>query len=102
VNYSEQFLASMRSARASDLNASSHVIALVYIGMRGGAKLADVGRLLGTSNASMTVIADVLEQMGMAERKRIPGDRRAWLLSITPKGREALQLILNPKPTKIV
>jgi DNA-binding MarR family transcriptional regulator len=103
VTYSDQFLASMLAAHANSLNASSHVIALVYASKREqGAKLADIARLLNTSAAAITGLADALERMGLAERTRITGDRRAWMLAITPKGREALELILNPKPTKHV
>jgi DNA-binding MarR family transcriptional regulator len=103
MNYSDQFLASMLAAHANSLNASSHVVALVHASKQErGAKLADIARLLNTSAAAITGLADTLERMGLAERTRIPGDRRAWMLAITPKGREAIEMILNPKPTKHV
>jgi DNA-binding MarR family transcriptional regulator len=43
-------------------------------------------------------MADMFEKMGLAERKRVVGDRRSFRLTITTKGRDALDMILNPKP----
>lgn len=100
MNYSEQFLASVVAAHARRIRSSTHIAAMVFASQRkDGAKLSDIARLVNISSAAVTGIADTLESMGLVERKRIPGDRRAWLLTITAKGRDALDMILNPKPT---
>jgi DNA-binding MarR family transcriptional regulator len=39
----------------------------------------------------MVKLIDELEAGGLAERRRRPGDRRAWEVVITPKGRRALE-----------
>jgi DNA-binding MarR family transcriptional regulator len=39
----------------------------------------------------MVKLIDELEAAGLAERRRRPGDRRAWEVVITPKGRRALE-----------
>jgi DNA-binding MarR family transcriptional regulator len=39
----------------------------------------------------MVKLINELETAGLAERRRRPGDRRAWEVAITPKGRRALE-----------
>jgi DNA-binding MarR family transcriptional regulator len=41
--------------------------------------------------SAMVKLINELEGAGLAERHRRPGDRRAWVVSITPKGRRALE-----------
>jgi DNA-binding MarR family transcriptional regulator len=99
VNYSEQFLASLVAAREQSMTSLSYVAALVFIGQRDdGAMLSDVARLVRFSSAAATGMADMFERMGLATRKRVDGDRRSFRLTITTKGRDALDMILNPKP----
>lgn len=99
MNYSEQFLASLVAAREQNMTSLSYVAALVFIGQReDGAMLSDVARLVRFSSAAATGMADMFERMGLATRKRVDGDRRSFRLTITTKGRDALDMILNPKP----
>jgi DNA-binding MarR family transcriptional regulator len=39
----------------------------------------------------MVKLINELESAGLAERRRRPGDRRAWEVSITPTGRRTLE-----------
>jgi len=39
----------------------------------------------------MVKLINELESAGLAKRRRRPGDRRAWEVSITPKGRRTLE-----------
>jgi len=103
VNYSEQFLASLQAAREQEMTSITILAALVFISQReNGAMLSDVARAVRFSTAAATGMADTFEKMGLAERVRVTGDRRSFRLTITSKGRDFLDLILNPKPTKHV
>lgn len=48
----------------------------------------------GMTRAAMTGVIDALEQEGLVTRTRSARDRRAWLVSITDKGRARLDEIL--------
>ena len=39
---------------------------------------------MGIDPSAMVTLIDELEGAGLAERRRRPGDRRAWEVSITP------------------
>ena len=45
---------------------------------------------MGIDPSAMVKLIDELEDAGLAERRRRPGDRRAWEVVITPKGRRTL------------
>jgi len=45
---------------------------------------------LGIHRSAMVALVDDLEQRGLAERRRDPGDRRAYTLFLTSMGRELL------------
>jgi len=47
--------------------------------------------LLGIDPSAMVKLINELESAGLAKRQRRPGDRRAWEVSITPKGRRTLE-----------
>ena len=53
----------------------------------GGMMLGDVSRRMMVSNGNVTGLAARLEAEGLVERRARPGDRRAQLLRLTPKGR---------------
>jgi DNA-binding MarR family transcriptional regulator len=54
---------------------------------QGGMTLGDVSRRMMVSNGNVTGLATRLEAEGLVERRTRPGDRRAQLLRLTPKGR---------------
>jgi DNA-binding MarR family transcriptional regulator len=45
---------------------------------------------MGIDPSAMVTLIDKLEGVGLAERRRRPGDRRAWEIVITSKGRRRL------------
>jgi DNA-binding MarR family transcriptional regulator len=51
-----------------------------------GLKMSEISRLLRVSNGNITGIVDKLAQDGLALRVAVPGDRRANLVRMTPKG----------------
>ncbi|WP_298918522.1 MarR family transcriptional regulator [uncultured Roseobacter sp.] len=53
-----------------------------------GLKMSEISKRLRVSNGNITGIVDKLTEEGLASRRSIPGDRRANLVQLTPKGRE--------------
>jgi len=107
MNFTDEFLRAMGECKNLNLNAVSHVAALVIISRDDrGAILANIARSLKISPAAMTGLADTLIRMGLAKRAHEENlDRRAIRLAITSAGRDAIQIILTPKkqthePTK--
>src|SRR6059058_5273205 len=46
---------------------------------------------MGIDPSAMVKLINELEDAGLADRQRRPNDRRAWEITITPKGRRTLQ-----------
>ena len=51
-------------------------------------RMGDLASDMQVLPSTLTAIADLLEQKGLAQRVRDPADRRAWLLSLTEEGIE--------------
>ena len=51
-----------------------------------GLKMGEISQLLRVSNGNVTVVVDKLAEEGLALRVAVPGDRRANLIRLTPKG----------------
>src|SRR5438132_7476495 len=64
---------------------------LNVLGARGGAIQQQLSSDMGIDPSAMVTLIDRLESAGLAERQRHPGDRRAWEIAITPKGRRTLE-----------
>lgn len=60
---------------------------------RGRATMGELTEALCLSTAGATNVVDRLVQLGLAERRRDPRDRRVVLVSPTAKGRRAVQRI---------
>lgn len=56
---------------------------------RDGLKMSDLSRYLKVSNGNVTGIVERLVEEGLALRVAVPGDRRANLARLTPKGEAA-------------
>lgn len=56
---------------------------------RDGLKMSDLSRYLKVSNGNVTGIVDRLVEEGLALRVAVPGDRRANIARLTPKGEAA-------------
>jgi DNA-binding MarR family transcriptional regulator len=64
---------------------------LNVLGAREGTIQQQLSADMGIDPSAMVKLINELEDAGLAERRRRPGDRRAWEVSITPKGRRTLQ-----------
>ena len=64
---------------------------LNVLGARGGAIQQEIGQAMGIDPSTMVSLIDQLERAGLAKRRTHPKDRRAREVSITPKGRRALE-----------
>jgi DNA-binding MarR family transcriptional regulator len=56
-----------------------------------GRMLSEIGQVIGVDNSAVTGLADRMEKAGYVTREPSPGDRRAWHLHLTPKGRGEAQ-----------
>ena len=54
-----------------------------------GLKMSELSGYLKVSNGNVTGIVDRLTEEGLALRVAVPGDRRAMVARLTPKGQEA-------------
>jgi DNA-binding MarR family transcriptional regulator len=63
---------------------------LNVLGAREGAIQQQLSSDMAIDPSAMVKLIDELEAGGLAERRRRPGDRRAWEVVITPEGRRAL------------
>jgi DNA-binding MarR family transcriptional regulator len=64
---------------------------LNVLGAREGAIQQRLSADMGIDPSAMVTLVDELEAGGLAKRRRRPGDRRAWEVAITPKGRRTLE-----------
>src|SRR5947209_5362840 len=64
---------------------------LNVLGARNGAIQQELSADMGIDPSAMVKLIDELERAGLAKRRRRPGDRRAWEVTITPKGRRTLE-----------
>ena len=58
-----------------------------------GLKMRELSRLLMVTGGNVTGLADRLAHEGLIERRDDPRDRRAYYVSLTPKGREQFQVM---------
>jgi DNA-binding MarR family transcriptional regulator len=64
---------------------------LNVLGARDGAIQQQLSSDMGIDPSAMVKLINDLEAAGLAERRRRPGDRRAWEVTITPAGRSTLE-----------
>jgi DNA-binding MarR family transcriptional regulator len=64
---------------------------LNVLGARDGAIQQQLSSDMGIDPSTMVSLIDELESNGLAARRRHPKDRRAWEVTITPEGRQALE-----------
>src|SRR5450755_1343914 len=64
---------------------------LNVLGARDGAIQQHLSSDMAIDPSAMVKLINELEAAGLAERRRRPGDRRAWEVSITGKGRRTLE-----------
>ena len=61
---------------------------LLYYSRNGSLPMGKMGARLQVHPTSITNTIDGLQKLGLVERTQHPDDRRKWLASITPHGRE--------------
>ncbi len=64
---------------------------LNVLGTREGAIQQQLSTDMGMDPSAMVKLINELETTELAARRRRPGDRRAWEVSITPKGRRTVE-----------
>ena len=66
-----------------------------------GLKMSDLSGYLKVSNGNVTGIVDRLTDEGLALRVAVPGDRRAQMARLTPKGQDAFAALAAEHETWI-
>ncbi|CAN7229777.1 MarR family transcriptional regulator [Variovorax sp. LjRoot290] len=56
-----------------------------------GLKMRVLSRYLMVTGGNVTGLTDELEREGVVQRSASPEDRRAWIVSLTPKGRRSFE-----------
>ncbi|HEU5045894.1 MAG TPA: MarR family transcriptional regulator [Nocardioidaceae bacterium] len=84
---------SLRSVAARDGVTPTRLTALGILERYGPLRPSDVAARLNITAASMSRLADALEQGGWVERGPDPDDRRACLLSLSAHGTAALETL---------
>jgi MarR family transcriptional regulator, 2-MHQ and catechol-resistance regulon repressor len=76
--------------------------ALVVLTTAGGSlELRVLRRRLGWSKAGATEVIDTLEARGLAQRRRLPHDRRAAAVDLTPAGRELVERLFPEHASRV-
>jgi DNA-binding MarR family transcriptional regulator len=73
----------------------SEASTLAYTQESGPLMQADLAKHMGVGRAAMGSLVDSLESMGFVERRPKPGDRRVWLVAVTPSGGEVSRQVLK-------
>jgi len=64
--------------------------ALVLIGANPGIAQSALGQVLGIARSGAMMLTDWMEERGLAERRRRPGDGRSWGVHLTARGEKLL------------
>jgi DNA-binding MarR family transcriptional regulator len=76
-----------RSDRLGVTDIEAHLLA--RLAAKGPGSVADIQRAFGLRASTLTNALDRLERRGLLRRDPHPGDRRTFLLSLTPAGTDA-------------
>lgn len=94
MNFTDQFLKTVDTARSYNLTTLNNIATLVYLSKRdNGAYPTAIAEAVKTSTASMTQIIEKLEKAGLVEREFDALDRRTRRVLITDKGLEAVAIM---------
>lgn len=67
-----------------------------------GLKMRELSQHLMVTGGNVTGLTDELQSEGMVERRPSPNDRRSWIVSLTPNGRESFQAMASQHEAWIV
>jgi DNA-binding MarR family transcriptional regulator len=98
--------ASVRRGLASELEraglSAAGFSALVVLTTAGGSlELRALRRRLGWSKANASEVTGTLEARGLARRGRLPHDRRAAVVELTPGGRELVERLFPDHSARV-
>ena len=79
------FLAFHAATRGLDIT-PPRFTALVIVGANPGIGQSSLGQVLGIARSGAMMLTDWMEERGLAGRRRLPGDGRAWGVRLTPSG----------------
>ncbi|MCP4036125.1 MAG: MarR family transcriptional regulator [bacterium] len=71
----------------------SEASVLAYAQESGPLMQAELAKHMGLGRAAMGSMVDSLEGRGLVERRPKPGDRRVWLVAVTPDGDQVARQI---------
>jgi DNA-binding MarR family transcriptional regulator len=83
------FLAFHAATRGEDIT-PPRFTALVLAGANPGIGQSTLGAALGIARSGAMMLTDWMEARGLAERRRRPGDGRAWGVHLTARGEKLL------------
>ena len=81
------------AAAADPPLAPPEMAALRLLAQKGPVRMRDLASSLGLPPSSVTGLADRLEGRALAERRRVPGDRRTVHLDLAPQGRTLIEAV---------
>jgi len=81
-----------RSFQADDIGLSDFVV-LEMLLHKGPRKVNDIGRKIALTSGAITTAVDRVEQRGLVARTFDPEDRRARIVTLTPKGETLIRRI---------
>lgn len=67
-----------------------------------GLKMRELSQHLMVTGGNVTGLTDELQGEGMVERRPSPNDRRSWIVSLTPQGRDSFQAMASQHEAWIV
>jgi len=79
------FEAFQRATAGIDITPARYT-ALTIVGANPGLTQSALGAALGTARSGAMMVANWLEKRGLAERRSLPEDARAWGLHLTARG----------------
>jgi DNA-binding MarR family transcriptional regulator len=75
---------------------------LAQLYRHGGLKMRDLSRYLMVTGGNVTGLTDELEREGLVQRDTIESDRRAFIVRLTPRGRETFEAMAKQHEQWIV
>jgi len=84
------FEAFRRATSGADITPARYT-AMVIVRANPGLTQSALGTALGTARSGAMMLVDWLEDRGLAERRSLPADARAWGLYLTPRGEARLR-----------
>jgi MarR family transcriptional regulator, transcriptional regulator for hemolysin len=77
-----------RSQGSDERLTYAQLLTLAVVARNPGETASEVARIAGLDPGSLTTVLDQLESRGVIERSRNPANRRAYVISLTPGGRD--------------